>query len=135
MFNNEDNKIDTAQTDTLKVLVVEDEVIIRKSLEFLLKNQGCTVLKGTGYGEEAVRRARQESPDIVFMDINLKGDLDGIRAAERISEEGKAGILFVSAYDYEEEVEKDPRINLLGYMNKPVSERELTDFIKAFGYK
>ena len=127
--------IETPAADTLRVLVVEDEVIIRKSLEFLLANLGCTVLKGTGYGEEAVDRARSENPDVVFMDINLKGDVDGIRAAERISENGKAGILFVSAYDYKKEVEGDPRINLLGYMNKPVSERDLIDFIKAFGHK
>lgn len=127
---------EAVRTDTLRVLVVEDEVIIRKSLEFLLKNLGCIVLEGTGYGEEAVDRARRENPDVIFMDINLKGDVDGIQAAEKIFEEGGgAGILFVSAYNYENEIKNDSRINLLGYMNKPVSERDLIDFIKALGHE
>ena len=68
----------------IRALLVEDEVLIRMTLRFMLEDLGCEIVGETGFGEEAPELSRKLSPDVVFMDIRLNGKIDGIEAARRI---------------------------------------------------
>lgn len=113
-----------------RVLVVEDEILIRKYVVLLLESVGCTVVGETAYAEKAIRLAREKSPELVLMDIRLKGEMDGIEAAKKISSHSNAAILFMTAYDYQKQVEAQQIPNLLGYLKKPLEDYELEPFLK-----
>jgi YesN/AraC family two-component response regulator len=113
-----------------RVLVVEDEILIRKYVILLLESVGCTVVGETAYAEKAMLLAKEKSPDLVLMDIRLKGDMDGIDAAKEISSHSNAAILFMSAYDYQKQVEAQQIPNTLGYLKKPLEDYELELYLK-----
>jgi YesN/AraC family two-component response regulator len=113
-----------------RVLVVEDEILIRKYVILLLESVGCTIVGETAYAEKAIRLAGEKSPDLVLMDIRLKGDMDGIEAAKEISGHSNAAILFMSAYDYQKQVEAQQIPNFLGYLKKPREDYELKPYLK-----
>jgi YesN/AraC family two-component response regulator len=113
-----------------RVLVVEDEILIRKYVILLLESVGCTIVGETAYAEKAIRLAGEKSPDLVLMDIRLKGDMDGIEAAKEISGHSNAAILFMSAYDYQKQVEAQQIPNFLGYLKKPLEDYELKPYLK-----
>ena len=113
-----------------RVLVVEDEILIRKYVILLLESVGCTIVGETAYAEKAIPLAREKSPDLILMDIRLKGDMDGIEAAKEIGCHSNAAILFMSAYDYQKKVETLQLPNILGYMKKPLEDYELGPYLK-----
>ncbi|MGD2085883.1 MAG: response regulator [Candidatus Aminicenantes bacterium] len=113
-----------------RVLVVEDEILIRKYVVLLLESVGCTIVGETGYGKKAIPLAREKLPELILMDIRLKGDMDGIEAAKQISSHSNAAILFMSAYDYQKKVEAQHISNTLGYLKKPVEDYELGHYLK-----
>jgi len=113
-----------------RVLVVEDEILIRKYIILLLESVGCTVVGETSYAEKAIRLAREKSPELILMDIRLKGKMDGIEAAREISSHSNAAILFMSAYDYQKQTEVRQIPNMLGYLKKPVEDYDLVTYLK-----
>lgn len=113
-----------------RVLVVEDEVLIRKYVILLLESVGCTIVGETAYAEKAIRLTGEKSPDLILMDIRLKGDMDGIEAAKEISSHSNSAILFMSAYDYQKKVETLQIPNTLGYLKKPIEDYELRPYLK-----
>ena len=118
-----------------RVLVVEDEILIRKYVILLLESVGCTIVGETDYAEKAIPLAREKSPDLILMDIRLKGDMDGVEAAKEISSHSNAAILFMSAYDYQKKVETLEIPNTLGYMKKPIEDYELEPYLKKLAEK
>lgn len=112
-----------------RVLVVEDEILIRKYIILLLESVGCTVVGETSYAEKAIRLAREKSPELIIMDIRLKGEMDGIEAAREISSHSNAAILFMSAYDYQKQTEFQQIPNMLGYLKKPVEDYDLVTYL------
>jgi YesN/AraC family two-component response regulator len=118
-----------------RVLVVEDEILIRKYINLLLESVGCSIVGETAYAEKAVPLAREKSPDLILMDIRLKGDMDGIEAAKEISSHSNAAILFMSAYDYQKKVETLQIPNILGYLKKPLEDYELKPYLKRLAEK
>lgn len=74
-----------------KILVVEDEWIVADQLGRDLKDLGYTVCSPVSSGDEAIRKAEAERPDLILMDIVLKGKMDGIEAADRITSRFEAG--------------------------------------------
>jgi CheY-like chemotaxis protein len=81
-----------------RVLIVEDEVIIADELEWRLGQDGYSVTAIVGSGEEAISVAGRDSPDIVLMDIQLQGRMNGIEAARLIRQQTGAAIIFVTAF-------------------------------------
>ncbi len=114
----------------MKVLVVEDEIIIRKSLELSIQTAGYNVISGTAYGEKAVEKAVQDKIDVVLMDINLKGEMDGIDAAKEIGRIGNSWIIFLSAYDYKSRVSQENTFHFAGYLSKPIREEVLLKVLR-----
>lgn len=95
-----------------------------------LKTAGIDVIPGTAYGEDAVRLVSDGKADAVLLDIHLKGVMNGIDAAKEIGKRGNAAIVFLSAYDYKEQVKKDHPFNYAGYLSKPVREEVLLKTVR-----
>ncbi|MBN2104811.1 response regulator [bacterium] len=104
-----------------RVLIVEDERLTAKSLQFYIEDLGAMVLEPVVKGEEAVEVALLEHPDLILMDIRLAGRLDGIEAAEKIHAEKNIPIVFMTGYATEL-VQKDAhKIHPVSFLEKPVN--------------
>jgi CheY-like chemotaxis protein len=110
---------------TLRVLVVEDEAIPARAAAVMLGHIGCDVAAIVDTGEDAVEAAYREHPDLVLMDIRLKGPMDGIEAAGLIRERLGIPIVFVSAYLAEELEERRDAIDESEFLSKPIDEQAL----------
>lgn len=112
---------------SLTVVVVEDEVLIRKDIALFLKTHGCDVVGETGSGEEAVQLIRETKPAVAFLDIRLKGKIGGVDVARQVTEEATK-IVFMSAYDPDSWGE--PPENVIGTIEKPIRYEEIVSLVK-----
>jgi CheY-like chemotaxis protein len=103
-----------------KVLIVEDEPITALSMSDLIELWGYETCEPASNGRDAISRAEEEKPDIVLMDINLKGDIDGIEAARRIRSRSSAQVIFMTGY-VDEYIRKEAQLaQPKGYFVKPL---------------
>jgi CheY-like chemotaxis protein len=114
-----------------RILLVEDEVIIAICLELELTQAGYTICQRVTTGEEAVACVAQETPDLIFMDIRLAGELDGVEAARQIMAMAEVPIIFMTGYPDQETEERVQQLNPLAYCLKPVLIYELKPLIEA----
>jgi AmiR/NasT family two-component response regulator len=114
----------------MRVLVAEDETIIRLDLRDLLERSGFDVCAEARDGEEAVALARSERPDIAIMDVKMP-KLDGIEAARRILDERPIPIVMLTAYGQDELVARAVEAGVFGYLVKPFREQDLLPAIQT----
>jgi len=114
----------------LKILVVEDEIIIAKDLQYILIDLGYNVPYIVSSGEEAIKIAKAIKPDLTIMDIKLSGELDGIEAAMQIHKSLDIPTIFLTAYNDLETSERLKEAEPSGYITKPVDGIELSVIIK-----
>ena len=114
----------------MRILVAEDETIIRLDLRKLLERAGFDVCAEAKDGEEAVELARSEQPDLAVLDVKMP-KLDGIEAARRILEERPIPIVMLTAYGQEELVSRAVEAGVFGYLVKPFREQDLLPAIAA----
>src|SRR5947209_16883807 len=114
----------------MRVLVAEDETIIRLDLRDLLERLGFEVCAEARDGEEAVRLARSEKPDVAIMDVKMP-KLDGIDAARQIIDERPIPIVMLTAYGQDEIVSRAVEAGVFGYLVKPFREQDLLPAIQA----
>lgn len=107
------------------VLVVEDEKISSLFLENVLTESGYRVTATASTGAEAVRAAAAEPPDVVIMDVGLRGEMDGVEAAGIIHRQLGMPVLFVTAYTRSELERNDALPATFDLLAKPIVEREL----------
>jgi len=117
------------------VLVVEDESIVSKDIQHSLKKLGYNVVGAAATGEKALELANSEKPDIVLMDIMLKGDMTGIDTAAKIKEGLSIPIIFLTAYADESTLSKAKVTQPYGYIIKPFKEIDLHTSIEMALYK
>lgn len=108
----------------LRIVIADNESIIRMDLRELLEEAGHVVVAEAGDGVKAIELARKHSPDLVIMDIKMP-EMDGIAAAKAISNEKLAPVLLLTAYSQKEIVEKAKDSGVLAYLVKPVKEANL----------
>ena len=108
----------------MRVLVAEDETIIRLDLRDLLERSGFEVCAEARDGEEAVNLARSSQPDVAIMDVKMP-KLDGIEAARRILDERPIPIVMLTAYGQDELVGRAVEAGVFGYLVKPFREQDL----------
>jgi len=108
-----------------KILIVEDEAIIAMEIESNLKSLGYDVVASSDSGEDAIEKSDSLRPDIILMDIRLKGKIDGIEAADKIRSRFEIPIIFLTAYLNESRLERAKPAMPFGYILKPVQERDL----------
>ena len=114
----------------MRILVAEDETIIRLDLRDLLERAGHEVAGEARDGEEAVALARDLQPDLAILDVKMPR-LDGIEAAKRILEERPLPIVLLTAYDQEELVNRAVEAGVFGYLVKPFREQDLVPAIET----
>jgi PAS domain S-box-containing protein len=118
-----------------KILIVEDEGIVARETEYRLKDLGYTVCGVAASGAEAIKKAEQAHPDVVLMDIMLKGEMDGVDAAEQIHSKFSVPVVYVTAHADETTLQRAKRTEPMGYLLKPFNERELHAAIEIAIYK
>ncbi|HEY0976457.1 MAG TPA: response regulator [Flavobacteriales bacterium] len=121
-----------AQTN---VLVVEDESIVSKDIQHSLKKLGYNVVGAASTGEQAVQLAMDTVPDIILMDIMLKGEMNGIEAATQIRTETNIPVIFLTAYADESTLNKAKVTQPYGYIIKPFKEIDIHTSIEMALYK
>jgi response regulator NasT len=114
----------------MRILIAEDETIIRLDLKQLLERAGYDVVAEAKDGEEAVALARSEEPELAILDVKMP-KLDGIEAARRILEERPVPIVMLTAYGQQELVARAVEAGVFGYLVKPFREQDLLPAIAA----
>jgi DNA-binding NtrC family response regulator len=117
------------------VLVVEDEAVVAKDLERSLERLGYASAGWVTTGEDAVERVAEQPPDLVLMDIQLKGSIDGVQAAGEIRDKHGVPVVFVTAFADEETLARAKVADPFGYILKPFSERDLITTVEIALYK
>jgi len=117
------------------ILVVEDEAIVSKDIQQSLKKLGYNIVGAAATGEKAIALALEHKPDLVLMDIMLKGEMSGIEAAEQIKEKLKIPVIYLTAYADENTLSKAKVTEPYGYIIKPFKEIDLHTSIEMALYK
>ncbi len=117
------------------VLVIEDESIVSKDIQHSLQKLGYNVVGAASTGERAIELAHEVSPDIILMDIMLKGDINGIDAASKIKESLQMPVIFLTAYADENTLAKAKVTEPYAYIIKPFKEVDLHTSIEMALYK
>ncbi len=108
----------------MRVLIAEDEAIIRMDLREMLEEEGHEVVGEARDGAEAIEMAKRLAPDVVFMDINMPG-VSGIEAAEALGEERVAPVVMVTAFSQAGYVEQAVEAGAMAYVVKPFSKADV----------
>jgi signal transduction histidine kinase len=118
-----------------KIMIVEDESITAMELEGRLEYWGYTVLPISSSGKKAIEIATTMAPDLILMDINLKGKMDGVETMEHIKEHLDVPVIYLTAYSDEATLQRAKITEPYGYILKPFEERELYILIEVALYK
>lgn len=114
---------------TTRVVIAEDEALIRLDLKEMLEEEGYTVVGEAGDGEQAVELAREHRPDLVILDVKMP-KMDGISAAEKIAEESIAPVLMLTAFSQRDLVERARDAGAMAYLVKPFSKADVVPAIE-----
>ncbi len=117
------------------IMLVEDEIIVAADVKNRLENMGYVVLGIFDTGEEAIQKAGELKPDMVLMDIVLKGEMDGIDAAQKIRELFDIPLIYLTAYSDKKTLERAKVTEPFGYVLKPFEDREIQSAIEMALYK
>ena len=115
--------------DPRRVVIAEDEALIRMDLKEMLEESGYTVVGEAGDGETAVRLAHELRPDLVVLDVKMPV-LDGISAAERITEGHLAPVLMLTAFSQKDLVDRARDAGAMAYLVKPFQKADLVPAIE-----
>ena len=112
-----------------RILIAEDEAIIRLDLKEMLEEEGIEVVGEAADGEAAMRLARETNPDLVILDIKMPG-MDGLTAAEKVVEEDLAAVLILTAFSQKDLVKRAADAGAMGYLVKPFQKSDLMPAIE-----
>ncbi|MGH2813119.1 MAG: ANTAR domain-containing response regulator [Actinomycetota bacterium] len=113
-----------------RILIAEDEAIIRMDLREMLEEEGYQVVAEAGDGDDAVRLARELTPDLAILDIVMPG-LSGLQAAEQIGADGLCAVLVLTAYSQRDLVDQAARSGAMAYLVKPFDKQDLIPAIQV----
>jgi PAS domain S-box-containing protein/putative nucleotidyltransferase with HDIG domain len=119
----------------IRILIVEDESLVARDIENMALSQGYEVCGIASTGDKSIEMAAEFQPDLVLMDVIIKGPLDGISAAEKIWESYRIPIIYVTAYADDQTLKRAKITEAFGYILKPFDERELKIAIEMAYYK
>ena len=109
----------------LKILLVEDEAMSAMYLQMVLKKAGYKIFKVVASGEEAIESLNGDVPDVILMDINLAGLIDGIETAKEINEKYNIPIIFMTGYPDKAHMLRAEELNPVKYFVKPIETMDL----------
>ena len=114
----------------VRVVIAEDEALVRLDLKEILEEEGYDVVGETGRGDEAVRLVQELSPDLAILDIKMPGQ-DGLTAAREITSEQRAAVLILTAFSQRNLIEEARDAGVLAYLIKPFQRTELIPAIEV----
>lgn len=114
-----------------KILVVEDEFIVAADIRMTLQKLNYSVTSTVNNGEDALKKVLFEKPDLILMDITLKGELDGIETAKIIMAQHGLPVIYLSALNDERTLDRALSTKPYGYLIKPFAAVELQTVIKS----
>ena len=117
-------------SEPTRVLIAEDEALIRLDLKEMLEEEGYVVVAEVGDGQQAVDRSRELAPDLVILDIQMPV-LDGLSAAEQIAADRVAPVIVLTAFSQRELVERARDAGAMAYLVKPFSKNDLVPAIEV----
>ena len=117
--------------DKYKILIVEDELIIAENLSIKLKKLGYLVTDIVSSGKAALKSFTANCPDLILMDISIKGSIDGIETAAKIKAVAEIPVIFLTAYSDDRTLERAAKVSFNGYILKPFKDEELTTTIQT----
>lgn len=118
-----------------RILIVEDENVVREYIKGTLETLGYDVTAAVATGEDAVQQAETTRPDVVLMDIQLKGAFDGIEAAHQISTQYDIPVIYLTSYADDDTLQRAKATKPFGYIVKPFDDKELRATIEIAIYK
>ena len=118
-----------------KIMIVEDEKIVAADIHASIEKMGYAVCAMASSGMEAIKKADSSRPDLILMDILLKGSMDGIEAATRIKELYKIPVIYLTAFGDDSILQRAKVTEPYGYITKPFNDRELHIAIEIAIYK
>lgn len=113
------------------ILIVEDESIVALDIKDKLERLGYTVLAIVSSGEEAIEEVKKATPDLVLMDIVLKGEIDGIETARRIRDDFDTPIIYLTAHSDERTLKRAEITGHFSYIIKPFADEDLQNAIET----
>jgi AmiR/NasT family two-component response regulator len=114
----------------IRVVIAEDEAIIRLDLKETLEEEGYEVVGQTGRGDEAVQLVHDLKPDLAILDVKMPG-MDGLEAASQISADKQAAVLILTAFSQRDLIEKARDAGALAYLVKPFQKSELIPAVEV----
>ena len=118
-----------------QIMVVEDEGVVAQDIKFRLKSLGYSIPAIASSGEEAIAKINEFSPDLVLMDIRLKGKMDGIKATKKISEDFDIPVVYLTAYADEKTIARAKKTMPYGFVIKPFEKNDLKSVIEVALYR
>ena len=118
-----------------KIFIVEDQMILANDLKLQLEKLGYIVVGIAGNGKKAIKKIGETKPDLILMDIVIRGDMDGIETAQKIRDLYNIPFIYLTAYFYDEILERASLSRPYGYVTKPYNEIALNTAIKLALYK
>jgi len=118
----------------IRILIVEDEAVVALELQNTLESLGYEVTDRVATGFETIASVAGDAPDLILMDIRLKGDMDGIDAARIVQEQIDLPVIFLTAYADDEILKRARHVRPFGYLMKPINERDLRTAIEIAVY-
>jgi two-component system, response regulator PdtaR len=117
-------------SDVVRIVVAEDEAIIRLDLVEMLTDEGYEIVGETGRGDEVVALVRERRPDVVMMDVKMPG-LDGLSAAKVISTDRLAAVVVLTAFSQRELIDTARDAGVMAYLVKPFNQAEVVAAIEV----
>jgi len=117
--------------EKLEILIVEDEVILSAWLKIQLEDEGYFVYHNITTGEEAIEFIENTKPDVVLMDINLVGEMNGIEAAQIIKDKYGIPIIFMTGYEEDTVIDKANKVKPIAFITKPVEIWDLKPVLES----
>jgi PAS domain S-box-containing protein len=121
--------------DGIKILIVEDEAIVARNIENRLTKAGYIITGISASGKDALKKASTTKPDLILMDVNLKGEMDGVETAKIIRKTLRLPIIFLTSFTDEETFQRAKTTEPFGYIIKPFDIKELNRNVEMALYK
>ena len=119
-----------AESQTLRIMIADDEAVIRMGLKAMLASLGHQVVGTAANGDDALKKARSLKPDLLLLDIKMPGQ-DGLTVAETLTAEMPLPILMLTAYTEKVLIERAANAAVMGYLVKPINEEKLGPAIEV----
>lgn len=118
-----------------QILIVEDESIVAEDIKATVQKMGYSVAGVVSSGEDAVKEAEAKRPNLILMDIMLRGEMNGIEAAGKIRSSQSIPVIYLTAYADDKIIQEAKLTEPFGYITKPFENRELHSSIEMALYK